>query len=182
MDVVPIWLWHTPGAHEDLQLELGDFRHRCCSCNLLLDDTPTHQTDAFGALARFPQLWLDEFDKLCQRPGETFLPFDFDDQGSCWLRVYSGDNIEATVVAGERSFRALLEGVGVRRVRPPGLTLGRNRLTATSTMSSERSSRTATHSTQGRAARALFFRRPAGGGSVWLRVCVGDANETTHAL
>jgi len=111
MDLVPIWLWHTPGAHDDLQLELGDFRQRCCSCNLLLlDDTLTHQTDAFGALARFLQLWLDELDKLCKRPGETFLPFDFADQGSCWLRVYSGDNIEATVVAGIRS----IDGISLK--------------------------------------------------------------------
>ncbi|MDT5184731.1 MAG: hypothetical protein QOJ20_6213 [Mycobacterium sp.] len=108
MDVVPIWLWHKPGAHDDLQLELGDLRRGCCSCNLLLlDDTLTHQTDSFGALARFLQLWLDELDKLCQRPGETFLPFDFYDQGSSWLRVHTGDTIEATVVAGDRSVQGL---------------------------------------------------------------------------
>jgi hypothetical protein len=108
MDVVPIWLWHTPGAHDDLQLELGDLRHGCCSCNLLLlDDTLTHETDSFGALARFLQLWLDELDKLRQRPGVTFLPHDFYDEGSSWLRVLSDDTIEATVVAGERSFQGL---------------------------------------------------------------------------
>jgi hypothetical protein len=55
-------------------------------------------------------MWLDELDKLCQRPGETFLPFDFADQGSCWLRVYSGDNIEATVVAGIRS----IDGISLK--------------------------------------------------------------------
>ena len=114
MNLVPIWLWllNNPGTHDDLQLEIGDFHHTCCSCNLLLDDTLTHQTDAFGALARFLQLWIDELDKLCQRPGETSLPFDFDDpdQGSCWLRVYSGDTIEATVVAGERS----IDGISLK--------------------------------------------------------------------
>ena len=38
-----------------------------------------NQTDTFGALARFAQLWIDELDKLCQCPGETLLPFDFYD-------------------------------------------------------------------------------------------------------
>lgn len=107
MDLVPIWLWHNPSTHDDLQLELGDFRHGCCSCNLLLDDTLTHHTDAFGALARFLQLWIDELDKLRQRPGETFLPYDFYDEGSNWLRAFSGDTIEATVVAGSRSFQGI---------------------------------------------------------------------------
>jgi hypothetical protein len=85
-------------------------------------------------LARFLQLWLDELDKMRQRPGETFLPYD---EGSRWPRVFSGDTIEATVVAGSRSFEGIFTFLPVI---------------------------------------------PAAGGSEWLRVCVGDANETTHAF
>lgn len=76
MNLVPVWLWlNAHGTHDDLQLELGDLRHRCCSCNLLLDTTLTHQTDAFGALAlaRFLQLWIGELAMLDQHPDETFL-------------------------------------------------------------------------------------------------------------
>jgi hypothetical protein len=84
MDLVSVWLWLlNTDAHDDLQLELSDLRHLCCSCNLLLDETLTHQTDAFGALARFLQLF-DELDKPCQCPGETLLPFDFYNQVSVW--------------------------------------------------------------------------------------------------
>ena len=74
MNLVPVWLWlNAHGTHDDLQLELGDLRHKCCSCNLLLDTTLTHQTDAFGALARFLQLWIGELAMLDQHPDETFL-------------------------------------------------------------------------------------------------------------
>ena len=84
MNLVPVWLWlNAHGTHDDLQLELGDLRHMCCSCNLLLDTTLTHQTDAFGALARFLQLWIGELAMLDQHPGETFSSVRLRRPGLC---------------------------------------------------------------------------------------------------
>jgi hypothetical protein len=105
MDLLPIWFWplRAHDAHDDLQLELGDFCEVYDSYFFRLDKTLIDQTDIFGALARFLDLWIAQLDKLYQRPGETFLPFGVHDECSDWLRVHTRDTLEATVEAGSKS-------------------------------------------------------------------------------
>ncbi len=102
MSSVPLWFapsgtddWYT-----DLMFTLGEYRHCGDSFYLHVDETLMSDTDVSGALARLLDLWLEELDVLRLRRGTTFLPFDFGDEGSLWMRVRVGNDDEATVEVG----------------------------------------------------------------------------------
>jgi hypothetical protein len=76
--------------HRDLLLRLGTYRHTCDSYYLAIDDSPTAGRTIEENLARLLDQWVHQLQHLT--PGDAaFLPFDFSDQCTAWLRVdYAG--------------------------------------------------------------------------------------------
>jgi hypothetical protein len=76
--------------HNDLVLRLGHFERRCDSFYLVNDnDLLPEQRDSDkvrAVLVRLLQQWSDAVTMLA--PGDqTYLPYEFDDQATGWLRV-----------------------------------------------------------------------------------------------
>ncbi|MFG2991283.1 hypothetical protein ACGFZK_18695 [Streptomyces sp. NPDC048257] len=90
----------TKGSHNDLRLRLGSYRHTCDSYYLAIDNSPT----AFGGLgprlSRLLEQWAAQVEALTGTGGTAYLPYDFSDQCTAWLRVSSSDGRGAEVHAG----------------------------------------------------------------------------------
>ncbi|MGW2352790.1 hypothetical protein [Actinacidiphila glaucinigra] len=83
------------GAHNDLRLHIGGHRHTCDSYYLVLDSRH------LGAnLVRLLAQWIEQVDELKGTGGTAYLPYDFSDQCTAWLRVSSADGHTAAVQAG----------------------------------------------------------------------------------
>jgi hypothetical protein len=87
------------GVHEDLELRLGSFRHIADSYYLAIDDSPTAGDTVEENLARLLDQWIERLRGL-SAGAVAFLPYDFSDQCTAWLRVESADGLTATVQAG----------------------------------------------------------------------------------
>ncbi|MFB7183313.1 hypothetical protein ACFCYI_37100 [Streptomyces sp. NPDC056257] len=72
----------------------------CDSSYLSIDLYPTDTEDLGGALARLLEQWSTQVDGLRGVGGTAFLPYDFSDQCTAWLRVSSADGRAAEVQAG----------------------------------------------------------------------------------
>ncbi|MGW4809090.1 hypothetical protein [Kitasatospora sp. NPDC004272] len=90
------------GCHGDLLLELGGWRHECDSYYLAIDDSPRAGADIARGLVRLLDQWLEQLERLPQlgTGGRVFLPFDFSDEYTGWLRVSNGGGGPVTVEAG----------------------------------------------------------------------------------
>ncbi|MFD7644698.1 hypothetical protein ACFV4P_29090 [Kitasatospora sp. NPDC059795] len=81
-------------VHGDLLLKLGVWRHVCDSYYLAIDET-------HGAgLGRLLDQWLEQLERLRVLGRPVFLPFDFSDQCTAWLRVSSAGGSRVVVEAG----------------------------------------------------------------------------------
>ncbi|MEU7018667.1 hypothetical protein [Streptomyces sp. NPDC046385] len=94
------------GIHRNLCLRLGAYRHVCDSYYLDIDESPTASPDLGAALARLLDQWRSQAEELREKGGTAYLPYDFSDQCTAWLRVSSTDGRNAEVQAGW----SLLEG------------------------------------------------------------------------
>ncbi|MGW2340211.1 hypothetical protein [Streptomyces sp. NPDC001661] len=90
----------TKGAHNDLQLRIASYRHRCDSYYLAIDESPTALRHLGASLTRLLAQWLEQVDELRVAGGVAYLPYDFSDQCTAWLRVSSADGCAADVQAG----------------------------------------------------------------------------------
>ncbi|MEJ8644534.1 hypothetical protein WKI68_30960 [Streptomyces sp. MS1.HAVA.3] len=90
----------TRGDHNDLRLTLGLYRHKCDSYYLAIDESPTAARQLGQNLARLLDQWFEQVDGLKVAGGVAYLPYDFSDQCTAWLRVSSGDGRTAEVQAG----------------------------------------------------------------------------------
>ncbi|MFJ8621926.1 hypothetical protein ACIRD3_03665 [Kitasatospora sp. NPDC093550] len=99
---VPLHFTRTTGlgVHDDLLLRLGAWWHACDSYYLGLDDSPTMGADIGSGLVRLLDQWLEQLDRLPAAEGPAFLPFDFSDQCTGWLRVSSVSAERVVVEAG----------------------------------------------------------------------------------
>ncbi|MFE1908855.1 hypothetical protein ACFW96_35100 [Streptomyces gardneri] len=88
------------GDHSDLRLHLGTFSHTCDSYYLVIDESPTASRRLGANLARLLEQWKDQVDELKGVGGTAYLPYDFSDQCTAWLRVTSADGCGAEVHAG----------------------------------------------------------------------------------
>ncbi|WP_327248481.1 hypothetical protein [Streptomyces sp. NBC_01320] len=88
------------GIHDDLLLRLGVWRHACDSYYFASDETPTTGADVAQQLARLLEQWGEQVQQLRPTGGTAFLPFDFSDECTGWLRVTSPDGNHARVEAG----------------------------------------------------------------------------------
>jgi hypothetical protein len=92
--------WERPatGGHADLTMRLGDWIHTCDSYFFAIDDERTNTVLTAASVARVIQKLLRQWMERVTQLGDndlTYLPFDFSDQCSAWLRVKrSGDRIE----------------------------------------------------------------------------------------
>ncbi|WP_338495565.1 hypothetical protein [Streptomyces sp. SJL17-4] len=87
-------------SHDNLRLRLGPYRHTSDSYYLAIDDSPTASTDLKTDLARLLEQWRSQVDELKGTGGTAYLPYDFSDQCTAWLRVSSADGHNAEVQAG----------------------------------------------------------------------------------
>lgn len=87
-------------SHDNLRLRLGPYRHTCDSYYLDIDDTATASPDLRGSLARLLEQWRNQVDGLRGTGGIAYLPYDFSDECTGWLRVSSVDGHSAEVQAG----------------------------------------------------------------------------------
>ncbi|WP_329117889.1 hypothetical protein [Streptomyces sp. NBC_01353] len=88
------------GDHSDLRLSLGPYLHTCDSYYLVIDESPTASRRLGANLARLLEQWKDQVDELKGAGGTAYLPYDFSDQCTAWLRVTSTDGRDAEVHAG----------------------------------------------------------------------------------
>ncbi|MDQ8706657.1 hypothetical protein RCO28_29905 [Streptomyces sp. LHD-70] len=96
------------GDHRDLRLHIGAHRHTCDSYYLAIDESPTAVQHLGSGLARLLDQWMEQVDELRGTGGIAYLPYDFSDQCTAWLRVSSADGGTADVQAGW----SLVEGYG----------------------------------------------------------------------
>ncbi|UUN27899.1 hypothetical protein [Streptomyces sp. FIT100] len=87
-------------SHDNLRLRLGSYRHTCDSFYLDVDDTTTASSDLRGNLARLLEQWRNQVDGLWGAGGTAYLPYEFSDECTGWLRVSSADGRNAAVQAG----------------------------------------------------------------------------------
>ncbi|WP_406406004.1 hypothetical protein [Streptomyces sp. NBC_01643] len=97
------------GSHDDLRLRIGPYQHRCDSYYLALDDSPTVRGGLGPKLSRLLEQWSSQVASLRVGGGTVYLPYDFSDQCTAWLRVSSSDGQSAEVQAGW----SLIEGWGI---------------------------------------------------------------------
>ncbi|MFK0253476.1 hypothetical protein [Streptomyces sp. NPDC090445] len=90
----------APSSYDDLMLTIGTFQHICDSSYLSIDLYPTDTADLGGALARLLEQWSTQVDGLRGVSGTAYLPYDFSDQCTAWLRVSSADGHAIEVQAG----------------------------------------------------------------------------------
>ncbi|MER7534723.1 hypothetical protein ABTX77_08010 [Streptomyces sp. NPDC097704] len=88
------------GDHDDLCLHLGAYSHTCDSYYLAIDESPTASESLGADLARLLEQWRDQVEALKGTGGTAYLPYDFSDQCTAWLRVTSADGRDAEVTAG----------------------------------------------------------------------------------
>ncbi|MFE4256314.1 hypothetical protein ACFRU3_44240 [Streptomyces sp. NPDC056910] len=86
--------------HDDLVLSLGTWRHVSDSFYLANDPTATATKNVPQQLARLLEQWGELVSQLRPAGGSAFLPFDFSDECTGWLRVTSQDGTHARVQAG----------------------------------------------------------------------------------
>ncbi|MFD3465023.1 hypothetical protein ACFWWM_01370 [Streptomyces sp. NPDC058682] len=87
-------------SYDDLKLTIDTFEHVCDSSYLSIDLYPTDTDDLGGAVARLLEQWITQVDGLRSLGGTAYLPYDFADQCTAWLRVSSVDGHAAEVQAG----------------------------------------------------------------------------------
>ncbi|WP_392891847.1 hypothetical protein [Streptomyces sp. LN699] len=90
----------TRGDHKDLRLRIGSHQHRCDSYYLAIDDSATAPGGLGARLARLLEQWGAQIIGLKDAGGTAYLPYDFSDQCTAWLRVSSADGQTAQVQAG----------------------------------------------------------------------------------
>ncbi|MFH9496223.1 hypothetical protein ACH4L9_12315 [Streptomyces globisporus] len=90
----------TKGSHNDLRLRVGSYQHRCDSYYFALDDAPTVPGGLGLRLSRLLEQWNSQVAGLREGGGTVYLPYDFSDQCTAWLRVSSTDGQAAEVQAG----------------------------------------------------------------------------------
>ncbi|CAM5541895.1 hypothetical protein SAVIM40S_05786 [Streptomyces avidinii] len=90
----------TKGSHNDLRLRIGAYRQKCDSYYFGLDEAPTAPGGLGARLARLLEQWGSQIAELGRVGGTVYLPFDFSDQCTAWLRVSSEDGEDAEVQAG----------------------------------------------------------------------------------
>ncbi|MFE7795024.1 hypothetical protein [Streptomyces sp. NPDC057460] len=102
MNHVPLCLERTTDrdVHDDLLLRLGDYRHTCDSFYFANDDSVQAGQGVVDGLGRLLDQWGEHLQRLRLSGGNVFLPFDFSDEGTAWLRVSSPDGNQATIQAG----------------------------------------------------------------------------------
>jgi hypothetical protein len=88
------------GVHGDLLMRLGAWRHTCDSYYLAIDESPAMGVDLASALARLLEQWVEQLEQLRVTGTPAFLPFDFSDQCTGWLRVSSTSPDQVLVEAG----------------------------------------------------------------------------------
>ncbi|MFG2299451.1 hypothetical protein [Actinacidiphila glaucinigra] len=94
---IALWFEHLAGKHwhNDLRLHIGRHRHTCDSYYLTLESRH------LGAnLARLLEQWIDQVNELKGAGGTAYLPYDFSDQCTAWLRVSSTDGHTTVIEAG----------------------------------------------------------------------------------
>ncbi|MFE7237477.1 hypothetical protein [Streptomyces sp. NPDC057580] len=96
----------TRGDHNDLRLRIGPHHHKCDSYYLAIDESPTAPGGLGSRLARLLEQWGAQVTKLTDGGGTAYLPYDFSDQCTAWLRVSSPDGQTAEVQAGWSSIEA----------------------------------------------------------------------------
>ncbi|MFF3904401.1 hypothetical protein [[Kitasatospora] papulosa] len=99
----------TKGSHDDLRLRIGPHQHRCDSYYFALDDSPAAPGNLGLRLSRLLKQWSSQVASLMDEGGTAYLPYDFSDQCTAWLRVTSTDGQTAKVQAGW----SLIEGWGI---------------------------------------------------------------------
>jgi hypothetical protein len=90
---------HDRDVHGDLLLRLGAYRHTCDSYYLAIDDTPTAGSTVEETLARLLDQWVQRLRHLAAG-APVFLPFDFSDPCTAWLRVDRLDANRVSIQAG----------------------------------------------------------------------------------
>ncbi|MGW6584808.1 hypothetical protein [Streptomyces globisporus] len=90
----------TKGSHDDLRLRIDSYEHRCDSYYFALDDSPIVPGGLGSKLSRLLEQWILQIDSLRDGGGTAYLPYDFSDQCTAWLRVTSNDGQVAVVQAG----------------------------------------------------------------------------------
>lgn len=90
----------TQGAHRDLRLRIGPYEHICDSYYFALDDSPVVPGGLGARLARLLEQWVAQVEGLRGAGGTAYLPYDFSDQCTAWLRVTSPDGKTVEVQAG----------------------------------------------------------------------------------
>ncbi|MFI6646955.1 hypothetical protein ACIBI8_04900 [Streptomyces sp. NPDC050529] len=87
-------------VHDDLLLRLGVYRHACDSYYFANDESAQAGQDIADGLARLLDQWGEHLRQLRPTGGTVFMPFDFSDQCTAWLRVSSPSGSRATIQAG----------------------------------------------------------------------------------
>ncbi|MFD8988757.1 hypothetical protein ACFVZ4_11950 [Streptomyces goshikiensis] len=90
----------TKGDHRDLRLRIGAYRHTCDSYYFGLDDSPAVRGGMGARLAHLLEQWAAQVEGLRRGGGTAYLPYDFSDQCTAWLRVSSRDGETVEVQAG----------------------------------------------------------------------------------
>lgn len=90
----------TRGDHNDLRLRIGSHQHTCDSYYLAIDESPTAPGGLGARLARLLEQWGAQVVKLKNGGGTVYLPYDFSDQCTAWLRVASADGQTIEIQAG----------------------------------------------------------------------------------
>ncbi|MEO0600384.1 MAG: hypothetical protein AAF211_03055, partial [Myxococcota bacterium] len=73
--------------HHDLVLRVGTWAHRSDSYYYALDHTEGRPSDPSASLRALLRGWLEEVE-ACPDQETIFLPHDFSDQSSGWLRAH----------------------------------------------------------------------------------------------
>ena len=85
--------------HDDLVVGLSSWRYRCDTYYYKLDHPAGSASDVPGAIKRLLELWLRDMD-ACGPDHATYLPYDFSDQYTGWLRCGLKANGEWQILPG----------------------------------------------------------------------------------
>lgn len=89
--------WKNNGTqHNDLILHVGEYTHQCDSYYFALDSAIRPDDESASKVAEVLKLlltyWIGAVEKIPEG-GQAFLPYDFSDQCTAWLRVARADTL-----------------------------------------------------------------------------------------
>jgi hypothetical protein len=85
--------------HDDLVMGLASWRYRCDTYYYELDHPAGSDSDVPGTIRRMLEMWLQDLQR-CSKGQSVYLPYDFSDQYTGWIKCALVSDIEWQITPG----------------------------------------------------------------------------------